>query len=108
MRALNLTMQQEIMASVQAYLATTPFLFNASYAQVIPGTAEGIYGWITTNYALQVLQNGDSQNTFGALDIFVVVVVVVVLFWIFDWGRYGRSEYSSYVRSARDSEKLLD
>ena len=69
MRALNVTMQEEIIASVQEYLATTPFLFNASNARVIPGTDEGIFGWITTNYALQVLQAGDNLNSYGALDI---------------------------------------
>jgi Golgi nucleoside diphosphatase len=68
MRALNLTSQAQIMASVQQYLATTPFQFSPDQAEVIPGTYEGIFGWITTNFVLDVLQRGDPEASYGTLD----------------------------------------
>jgi Golgi nucleoside diphosphatase len=67
MRALPVSSQTPIIAAVQTYLATTGFEFQPSYAKVIPGTDEGAFGWITTNYALQLLTIAN-PNTVGALD----------------------------------------
>lgn len=67
MRALNQSAQDQIIANVRVFLKTTPFLFQDDYAKVIPGTDEGVFGWITTNYAKQLLTT-TSPTTFGALD----------------------------------------
>jgi apyrase len=69
MRAINESAQGAILNSVRAYLATTPLDFQYPYATVIPGNEEGLLGWITTNFALHILQKMNPQlNTTGALD----------------------------------------
>eukprot|EP00026_Physarum_polycephalum_P008540 Phypoly_transcript_08628.p1 GENE.Phypoly_transcript_08628~~Phypoly_transcript_08628.p1 ORF type:complete len:441 (+),score=65.14 Phypoly_transcript_08628:172-1494(+) len=67
MRALNQSDQDAIIASVRKFLHTTPFEFQDNQAKVIPGTDEGVFGWITVNYALQLLQQ-NNPTTYGALD----------------------------------------
>lgn len=70
MRALNQSSQALIIQSVRDYLSLTPFLFSSPQEQalVIPGTSEGIFGWITTNYITSVLQQNDPTASFGTLD----------------------------------------
>jgi apyrase len=69
MRSLSQSSQDAIIADVRAYLKTTPFNFSdPEQAKVIPGTDEGVFGWITTNYALKLLTQNNPTSTFGALD----------------------------------------
>lgn len=67
MRSLNQSAQDVIMDDVRDYLQTTPFNFNRGDAKVIPGTDEGIFGFVTTNYVSNVFI-GDDVKTIGALD----------------------------------------
>ena len=58
MRMLAKDQQVAIMGSVQDYLsnkANTPFMFQRDWAQIIPGTHEGGYGWISYNYLKKII-----------------------------------------------------
>jgi len=70
MRALDISSQDAIIANVRTYLATTGFLFSdpENDAKVILGTDEGLFGWITVNYALSLLVL-TNPTTWGALDL---------------------------------------
>lgn len=46
---------------------------------MIPGTAEGVFGWITINYLLQILQNTDPEPL-GALDIQIITLFYKLYF----------------------------
>ena len=58
------------MAEVRSILAASPFLFQSSWARVISGEEEGVFGWISVNYQLGLLSNtsGVANITQGALD----------------------------------------
>ena len=56
-----------ILSEVRAYLSTTGFMFQDSWARVISGEEEGVYGWITVNYVNGLL--GETGQTLGALDL---------------------------------------
>ena len=55
------------MASVRSIIAASPFLFEPSWARVISGEEEGVFGWISANYQLGLLSNttGVSNVTQG-------------------------------------------
>ena len=58
MRMLTKDQQAAVMGSVQDYLsdkAKTPFIFKRNWAQIIPGTYEGGFGWISYNYLKKVI-----------------------------------------------------
>lgn len=50
LRLQNETAANEVLASVQHYFRAQPFEFRG--AQIITGTEEGVYGWITANYLM--------------------------------------------------------
>lgn len=54
------------------YYYTNLLLFGLIIMQVIPGTDEGVYGWITVNYLLKILQQS-TPVPFGALDIHPII-----------------------------------
>jgi apyrase len=56
-----------IMESVREFLGATPFDFRS--AEIISGQQEGLFGWITVNYALGMLGDGGPFPTVGALDL---------------------------------------
>lgn len=64
--------RRSILKEVRSYLATTGFMFQDSWARVISGEEEGIFGWITVNYVNGLLvpeDGGGINNTLGALDL---------------------------------------
>jgi Golgi nucleoside diphosphatase len=75
MRAISQSQQNAIITNVREYLHTTPFDFEDDYAKVIPGTDEGVFGWITVNYALQLLIL-TNPSTYGAMGIIPSVFVL--------------------------------
>lgn len=68
MRSIPVSAQNAIIANVQSFLASTGFYFMSDFAQVISGDQEGLFGWITVNYAKNLL-NTTNPTTWGALDI---------------------------------------
>ena len=67
LRRLDRDRQAEILSSVDAALAATPFA--AAPARVIGGEEEGVYGWLTVNYLLGHLEHRGPFPTVGALDL---------------------------------------
>ncbi len=54
MRELDLNTREAILTSIRQYLAdpaTSPFQFQSEWARVISGEEEGVFGWLTVNYA---------------------------------------------------------
>lgn len=65
MRLLSPEQQNEILASACAYARKrTPFLLPDcdSHFQVIDGTTEGLYGWISINYLLASFDRPELHN----------------------------------------------
>lgn len=80
LRRLPLQEQQSVLSTAGHALAASPFRFKSSWARVISGEQEGIYGWIAVNYLTNrltlppLLRGGSaetdaSQRTVGALDL---------------------------------------
>jgi Golgi nucleoside diphosphatase len=64
LRMLPQATRDTIMAAVRALLSNRvacPFLFQPSWARVISGEEEGVYGWLTVNYMAGTLQNASSE-----------------------------------------------
>ena len=66
-RLLDEADQRRVLDAARAYLETTPF--EVAGVDVISGREEGLYGWISVNYALGYLQRGGPFPTVGALDL---------------------------------------
>ncbi|XP_032038077.1 ectonucleoside triphosphate diphosphohydrolase 3 [Aythya fuligula] len=76
LRLQNETAANEVLASVQHYFRAQPFEFRG--AQIITGTEEGVYGWITANYLMgnflernlwRTWVHPYRKETMGALDL---------------------------------------
>eukprot|EP00455_Lapot_gusevi_P017532 TRINITY_DN1937_c0_g1_i2.p1 TRINITY_DN1937_c0_g1~~TRINITY_DN1937_c0_g1_i2.p1 ORF type:complete len:480 (-),score=113.62 TRINITY_DN1937_c0_g1_i2:51-1490(-) len=67
MRILPAAISSRIMKSVRDFLRQSGFLFEDSFARVISGEEEGVFGWITTNYLMGTL-GSDVKDTYGAMD----------------------------------------
>lgn len=46
-----------------------PFMFDSKDAQIISGALEGVYGWISVNFLASNFIPGNSDNTYGILDL---------------------------------------
>eukprot|EP01119_Soliformovum_irregulare_P013408 TRINITY_DN3557_c0_g1_i1.p1 TRINITY_DN3557_c0_g1~~TRINITY_DN3557_c0_g1_i1.p1 ORF type:complete len:552 (-),score=99.89 TRINITY_DN3557_c0_g1_i1:723-2252(-) len=68
MRLLPSDIQTQILERVRDFLGSTPFKFERQWAVVMSGTAEGLFGWVTTNALLHRFA-GDRNQTVGALDL---------------------------------------
>lgn len=75
MRVLNATeptAAAQIIGNLSEALDSTPFDHEAATAQIVSGTAEGILGWITSNYLSNVFGTNGSRpvpsSRLGALD----------------------------------------
>lgn len=70
MRLLTPEQQHDVLATTRSILATWPFRFlDPSWARVISGVDEGVYGWMTANYLLGKFESRDPMQTVGALDL---------------------------------------
>jgi len=72
MRILNVAKSEEIMGSVQGFIATSSgFRFDdVSWARIISGEEEGGYGWLAVNWLLGSWQDrATAATTVGALDL---------------------------------------
>uniref|UniRef100_A0A1J3HN81 apyrase n=1 Tax=Noccaea caerulescens TaxID=107243 RepID=A0A1J3HN81_NOCCA len=68
MRLLNVTVQEKILQVTRRVLGASGFLFRDEWASVISGSDEGIYGWVTANYALGSL-GSDPLETTGIVEL---------------------------------------
>jgi len=70
MRLLPQEDQDAILAVIRELFQKSPFRFDAdSWASVISGQDEGVFGWLTVNHLTDKLEAGVPFNTFGALDL---------------------------------------
>jgi len=53
----------QIMSSVRMKLRHSGFKFKDSWARIIQGTEEGVFGWVTVNYLLGNFMNADAKTT---------------------------------------------
>uniref|UniRef100_A0A0D3FJ45 Uncharacterized protein n=1 Tax=Oryza barthii TaxID=65489 RepID=A0A0D3FJ45_9ORYZ len=60
--------QEAILSSCRDVLRASGFRFEDSWAEVIPGSDEGIYAWVAANYALGTL-GGDPHKTIGIIEL---------------------------------------
>uniref|UniRef100_A0A8B9J2Q2 Ectonucleoside triphosphate diphosphohydrolase 3 n=1 Tax=Amazona collaria TaxID=241587 RepID=A0A8B9J2Q2_9PSIT len=70
LRLQNETAANEVLASIQNYFRAQPFDFRG--AQIITGPEEGLYGWITANYIMDLFKtwvHPYRKETMGALDL---------------------------------------
>lgn len=68
----NLPVRDRIMNTIRDTLADpaqSPFKFQRTYARVISGEEEGVYGWLAINYLYRTLLNTPVYDTYGALDL---------------------------------------
>nr|CAB3500669.1 unnamed protein product [Digitaria exilis] len=68
LRLLEESAREAILASCRDVLRTAGFRFEDAWAKVIPGSDEGIYAWVATNYALGRL-GGDPNKTVGIIEL---------------------------------------
>ncbi|KAF8720881.1 hypothetical protein HU200_023279 [Digitaria exilis] len=68
LRLLEERAREAILASCRDVLRTAGFRFEDAWAKVIPGSDEGIYAWVATNYALGRL-GGDPNKTVGIIEL---------------------------------------
>lgn len=61
-------LQEAILSSCRDVLRASGFRFEDSWAEVIPGSDEGIYAWVAANYALGTL-GGDPHKTIGIIEL---------------------------------------
>uniref|UniRef100_J3LP81 Uncharacterized protein n=2 Tax=Oryza brachyantha TaxID=4533 RepID=J3LP81_ORYBR len=60
--------REAILSSCRDVLRASGFRFEDSWAEVIPGSDEGIYAWIAANYALGTL-GGNPHKTIGIIEL---------------------------------------
>lgn len=58
-----------ILTSVADTLAASPFLFEHSWAYIMPGSDEALFGWVAVNYLLGTLSGEAGAGTSGAIDL---------------------------------------
>ncbi|KAF2588289.1 hypothetical protein F2Q70_00041709 [Brassica cretica] len=68
MRLLEVDVQEQILDVVRRVLRSSGFKFRDEWASVISGSDEGIYAWVTANYALGSL-GGDPLKTTGIVEL---------------------------------------
>eukprot|EP00808_Paulinella_micropora_P024357 g60069.t1 len=67
----KLPVRDRIMDTIRDTLADpskSPFKFQRSYARVISGEEEGVYGWLAVNYVFNTLLNTPPLDVYGVLD----------------------------------------
>lgn len=70
MRLLTPEQQHDVLARTRRIFSSWPFRFlDPSWARVISGVDEGVYGWMTANYLLDTFSAKDPSKTVGALDL---------------------------------------
>ncbi|RYY36531.1 hypothetical protein EON62_01695, partial [archaeon] len=75
LRILNETARNSALAQVRTIFAASGFMFQPSWARVISGEEEGVYGWLAVNFLAGTLINNTGSapqlpsTTFGALDL---------------------------------------
>ncbi|KAL6878389.1 hypothetical protein ACP4OV_012559 [Aristida adscensionis] len=68
LRLLEERVREAILESCRDVLRTSGFRFEDAWAEVIPGSDEGIYAWIAANYAFGTL-GGDPHKTIGIVEL---------------------------------------
>ncbi|XP_002971296.2 probable apyrase 5 [Selaginella moellendorffii] len=68
LRRLEKNIQDDIIESCRSVLRKSDFMFEDSWASVITGTEEGIFAWVSANYALGTL-GGDPHATTGIVEL---------------------------------------
>ncbi|KAG0611610.1 hypothetical protein M758_7G152800 [Ceratodon purpureus] len=68
LRRLDKTIQEAVLDSCRKVLRASSFQFRDEWASVISGTDEGVYAWVSANYALGTLQ-GDPTQTTGIVEL---------------------------------------
>lgn len=70
MRLLSVPDQTRILEETRDIFLKSPFRFlRPSWARIISGVDEGVYGWMTANYLLGKFEAKDPLATVGALDL---------------------------------------
>ncbi|KAJ1616945.1 nucleoside phosphatase GDA1/CD39 [Pavlovales sp. CCMP2436] len=57
-----------ILKSVCDKLGSSAFIFQCGWATLLSGYDEGLYGWVTVNYLMKVM-NSAKQTTYGTIDL---------------------------------------
>lgn len=60
---------EAILDSCRATLEGTPFRFVREWAEILPGSKEGLYAWIAANYAAGTLSKADPSRTLGVIEL---------------------------------------
>ncbi|KAG8057036.1 hypothetical protein GUJ93_ZPchr0002g26420 [Zizania palustris] len=68
LRLLEERVQEAILSSCRDVLRASEFRFEDPWAEVIPGSYEGIYAWVAANYALGTL-GGDPHKAIGIIEL---------------------------------------
>uniref|UniRef100_A0A1D1ZIS5 Ectonucleoside triphosphate diphosphohydrolase 1 n=1 Tax=Anthurium amnicola TaxID=1678845 RepID=A0A1D1ZIS5_9ARAE len=68
LRLLETRVQEMILESCRKVLKVSGFQFQSDWASVISGADEGIYAWVSANYAIGTL-GGDPQHTTGIIEL---------------------------------------
>ncbi|EDQ91627.1 uncharacterized protein MONBRDRAFT_23722 [Monosiga brevicollis MX1] len=68
MRVLPYRTQEQVMTWASAVLSRGTFLFDPSRVQVIPGSQEAYFGWVSANYLAHGFQITDPAQTLGMID----------------------------------------
>ena len=68
LRLLSAETAEAILSSCREILSISGFRFKPAWASVLSGPTEGIYGWISANYASGALQDLAARHQFGSED----------------------------------------
>ena len=88
-------------------LAKSPFKFERSWAAVLPGSSEGIYGFVAANYASGALQQSapDPETFLGVVEL--GGASLQVLSFTYGLG-YSRARYISRLVTLNISHVIID
>ena len=67
LRSISAQAAENILAECRTLIAQSPFEFHDSWASIISGTMEGVYGWISANY-LEGNFDDPAADTVGVIE----------------------------------------
>ena len=69
LRSVEREAAEMILDSCRTAIRATPFRFEHEWAEVLPGSKEGLYAWIAANYAAGTLSKADPAQTLGVIEL---------------------------------------
>lgn len=69
LRSVGSEAAETILESCRTALRATKFRFEREWAEVLPGSKEGLYAWIAANYAAGTLSKADPAQTLGVIEL---------------------------------------